>query len=102
MQDISSLYRRLMRIGSIISLFFLSVGLIIRSVMANESIDIWSWRSSHLYLMIGIVSLLSTPVAGLVAFFIFSIKQKQYSMVALVVTLLVLLIGGTWIVHPGY
>lgn len=102
MQEISIVYRKLMRIGSIASLFFLAVGLIIHVGLTQNASQLWDWRNSFLYLMIGIISLLLTPVAGLLAFFVFNIKQKQVAMAFLIVTLLALLVGGTWLIHPGH
>ena len=101
MQDISSHYRKLMRAGSIVSLCLLGIGLTLGMFEPYEVSKGWSWRSGHLYLMLGIVTLLLTPIAGLITFFIYNIKNRQYPMAFLALILLGLLAGGTWLIHPG-
>jgi hypothetical protein len=100
MQDISILYRKIMRTGSMLSLLCLAAGLTIRVAVSQNGSQAWDWQSSYLYLMIGIFTMLFTPVIGLLTFFIYNVKNKQYPMAILVVMLLVLLIGGTWLIHP--
>ncbi|MBL7996315.1 hypothetical protein JNM05_13175 [bacterium] len=102
MQDISQNYRILMRAGSVLSLSFLLLGLAVYAALPSGGAHEWEWRNGYIYLMIGIVSLLLTPLMGLLAFLIFSIRQREFTMAFLIVTLLVLLIGGTWLIHPGH
>lgn len=100
MQDVNGLYRVLMRFGSLSSLCLLLIGLIYNIVFPNIP-DGWNWSSGYSYLMLGLIVMLLTPVAGLITFFIHNIKIKQYAMAILVVILLALLAGGTWLIHPG-
>ncbi|KAB2879067.1 hypothetical protein F9K33_10830 [bacterium] len=91
-----------MRTGSVLSLSFLVLGLTVYAVLPSDGAHVWEWRNGYVYLMIGIVSLLLTPLTGLLAFLVFSIRQRAFTMAFLIVTLLVLLIGGTWLIHPGH
>lgn len=101
MQDISLLYRKLMRAGSLASLCLLAVGLIFNAFVNHNASGEWSWRNGQWYLTLGIFILLLTPIMGLITFFIYNIKIKQYAMALLAVILLALLAGGTWLIHPG-
>lgn len=101
MQEMSIPYRKLMRAGSIVSLFFLCIGLIVHAFASGDPAGMWSWRTGYPYLMIGIFTLLLTPIAGLGAFFIYNLKIKDYLMSLFIASILALLIGGTWFIHPG-
>lgn len=101
MQEISLLYRKLMRAGSVVSLCLLIAGLALEALGTQNALHSWSWRSGFLYLMLGLIIMLLTPVAGLITVIIYNIKLKQYPMVFLAVILLALLAGGTWLIHPG-
>ncbi len=100
MQDISLFYRKLMRFGSVASLCFLVYGLAVTASADHIINGKWSWRSGYLYLTLGIITLLLTPITGLITFFIYNIRIKQYAMAILAVILLALLAGGTWLIHP--
>jgi hypothetical protein len=95
MQEISIFYRKWMRAGSLSSLFFLIAGLSLQ-VAAGERTEM-----GYLFLITGILLLLITPLIGLIIFFIVNFRQKEFKMAFLILFLFILLIGGSWIVHPG-
>ncbi len=101
MQEISSTYRKLMRAGSLLSLFLLGLGLVIQVLYGSAEKGYLNLSGSFPYLMSGIVVLLATPMAGLLFLVVYNVRIRQYPMAWLGIFLIILLIGGTWLIHPG-